>query len=783
MIESASLFTDFRSTELIMKWNNVSSLKWRLMVYFLVLALLPIIGISIANTTMSKTNIEKDKRIVAESLAAYQADSINDWFHQYQSQLELLATNGDIRSLEVDQVEGDLKGFVNYFGETFETLFVADFEGNVFASSDGSRPIIADRAYFKEILSTHKPTFSDAVESKVTGNVVFIIAVPIIEENEMIAVLGGSVTAKHLGEMLNSMQIGETGEVYLVSREGYFVTDSRFTEDLKEAGLIKERTALELKIETEGLKEAKEGTIGISTYEDYRGVPVLGAYTRLDNGWTLLVEQELAEVHHVSSTIQKTSLLAAGLIAIIAILAANLLSNNVAKPIQQLSKIAKGLALGQVTQEIRIHRKDEVGELADSFRQMVAYQKEIADASVRLAGGDLTAQIQPKCDGDTMGHAFAQMLTNLRYQITQVAESAQALQSASLDLAFASQQAGQATAEIAATVQQAARGSAQQAEALSRTACSVEQMSRAIDGVARGAQEQANGVSQVSEITSQINESVSKVAAYSDEVTQGALKATESAKQGSLVVTDTIRGMGNIKVKVAQSVKKVREMGEQSGKIGSILETIDDIAAQTNLLALNAAIEAARAGEHGKGFAVVADEVRKLAERSRDATSEVGALIHDIQNAVAEAVQAMNEGEKEVNLGESLAQNAGGALEAILNAAQVVHQKAENTSREAAQMHRLASELVGSAETVSAVVEENTAATEEMSAGANEVTQAIESIASVSEENNAFFEEVSASAAEMTAQVDNVSDSAQSLAEMAKVLQGVVARFQLGNVL
>jgi methyl-accepting chemotaxis protein len=222
-------------------------------------------------------------------------------------------------------------------------------------------------------------------------------------------------------------------------------------------------------------------------------------------------------------------------------------------------------------------------------------------------------------------------------------------------------------------------------------------------------------------------------------------------------------------------------MGDRSDQIGAIVETIDDIASQTNLLALNAAIEAARAGEHGKGFAVVADEVRKLAERSSVATKEIGGLIKGIQKTVNEAVVAMSESAGEVEVGVTQANNAGHALESIVAAADAVYQQADQATKAAEKMNLAANELVTAVDSVSAVIEENTAATEEMSAGAHEVTQSIENIASVSEENSASVEEVSASAEEMSAQVEEVSAAATSLEEMAQALQEVVSQFKLAT--
>jgi methyl-accepting chemotaxis protein len=237
--------------------------------------------------------------------------------------------------------------------------------------------------------------------------------------------------------------------------------------------------------------------------------------------------------------------------------------------------------------------------------------------------------------------------------------------------------------------------------------------------------------------------------------------------------------MASIKAKVGASAAKVRLMGQHSEQIGAIVETIDDIASQTNLLALNAAIEAARAGEHGKGFAVVADEVRKLAEKSATATKEIAGLIRGIQATVGEAVSAMDDGAREVELGVAQANESGQALAAIQSAADAVSQQVREIAEAAERMSASSGELAGAMEAVSAVVEENTAATEEMAAGSSEVTQSIQHIAEVSDQSSSAVQQVTVSVDQMTAQVEAVTGSAQALAEMAQDMQHTIARFTL----
>jgi methyl-accepting chemotaxis protein len=461
--------------------------------------------------------------------------------------------------------------------------------------------------------------------------------------------------------------------------------------------------------------------------------------------------------------------------------------NRIVGPLELIEQTSLDIALGDLgrnknrqAKDKVLKRKDDLGLMAHAFVSIITeYLGPMEKAVSQVAAGDLTVEIMPRSENDAVNIAIRTMVESLRKTVGQTQLSANELTSASKELSESARQASEATSQIAATIQQVAKGTQQQSESVTRTASSVEQVARAIDGVAKGAQEQARGVSQAANLMGELSEAIQQVTNNAEEATKQAKNAAEVARDGSLKVEKTIAGMNNIKAKVGLSAEKVAEMGQRSQQIGAIVETIDDIASQTNLLALNAAIEAARAGEHGKGFAVVADEVRKLAERSSTATKEIANLIRGIQQTVNQAVEAMNEGSSEVQIGVERANEAGHALSEILTQFEVLSSAAIESVKMSTKMTATSNELVAAIDGVSSVVEENTAATEEMSAGSGEVSQAIENIASVSEENSAAVEEVSASAEEMSAQVEEVTASSAALAEMANQLQELVAGFKL----
>ncbi len=463
----------------------------------------------------------------------------------------------------------------------------------------------------------------------------------------------------------------------------------------------------------------------------------------------------------------------------LAIVIVTIVIKMVVKPIRDFNKFMKEVATGNLNHDLSLKSKDELNEMETMVNHFLKNLRNISHIATQVADGDLTQQVTPISVNDTLGVAFSGMIANLGKAMKEIHNETVRLEKSSSQLAINAQQAGLASSQIAVTIQQVAMGTTQQSDSVTKTAVSIEQMSRAISDVANGAHEQSLSASKAADVTEKLDQAINQVAENAEKVKLESEKASSAASKGSETVADTVAGMGRIQEKVTQSATKVTEMGTKSEKIGSIIEAIEEISSQTNLLALNAAIEAARAGEAGKGFAVVADEVRKLADKTSQEAKEIADLVKSIQLTVKDAVESMEEGSREVESGVTMANSAGKALLNIQNTILTVTEQAVESAKAADAMKLSSQELVTAVNSVSAIVEENTAATEEMAASSSVVNQAIEDIASISEQNSAAVEEVSASAEEMSEQVEEVGRSIIELADMAKSLQRTLAQFNL----
>jgi methyl-accepting chemotaxis protein len=361
--------------------------------------------------------------------------------------------------------------------------------------------------------------------------------------------------------------------------------------------------------------------------------------------------------------------------------------------------------------------------------------------------------------------------------VIQVRGNAQDLAISSHQLESAANQSALATQQIATIIQQVAQGAQQTANAVQQTAVAAEDLNSAIEQISQGAEEQDKAVAMAAGAVAQMTTEIGRVTSSADLLSAAAEQARGAAGAGGLAVVQTVDGLGSIRQQTTASAERVRRLGGYSAQIGQIVSTIDAIAEQTNLLALNAAIEAARAGEHGRGFAVVADEVRKLAERSSKATKEIAQLIGAVQTGTAEAVEAMEESSREVDEGVRMADEARRTLVDMLATVNSTVEQIDSITEAARLMADASRGVVQAMGEVGEIAEQNRRATSRMAQVTNAMTTSIEQIAAVAEENSAGTEEASATTEEMAAHIEEMTAQVGQVAGAVDRLDSLVASF------
>ena len=561
---------------------------------------------------------------------------------------------------------------------------------------DGSTLFLGDREYFKQAIATKKNVVSDIILNKTTGKIGVNVASPVMNNGQVTGVLTGAISLQKLAKLINGMQFLDTGYGVIAASSGNVVVHPKRPEVDGKMSFLNKTLNPELKFKESELddrlialfKQAVDSGKQVrGTYRFADGVVRVGSFTPIQ-----LTENQrwimIVTAPEAEAFAHVTTLSYAMLLtSILCFIVAILCILLISR------RIAGPISL-------------------------------VRDECKLLAQGDLRGQSSQISSRDEIGQLagdFQIMRKNLQNLVRKVLAQSEQLAASSEELTSSAQQSAHAAHQVAASVGEIASGAEKQATASDRANASALEIAVKAKDISRTA----------------------------DGVTQIAVHASQTAGDGLNKVEQAVAQMNEIGKGSLVLESAIGELSRGSAKIGEIVALISAIAKQTNLLALNAAIEAARAGEQGRGFAVVADEVRKLAEESNHAAQQIGAVIKQNQSDMEKAVAASRSGSAGIQAGISMVNDTGETFKEIVNS-----------------IVRLSGEIQG----ISAAISQ-------LSGGNQTLVENIREIDSISRNTAAESQNVSAATQEQSASMQQIASASQNLAELAGELQAAVEKF------
>lgn len=676
---------------------NVKTIQTRLLVILLPLVLVALGLLSGVSYYLSQQSLTESIDQSAMGVGTDYANRVTAEMKLMMSQLEDLAANPYIRS------GTDKPAIIATLTETQKRL--GSFDVLAFALPDGTAVNslaaavnYSDRDYLKKVLATKKPVISDPLVSKATGKLAVILAVPVTNSGQLTGVVIGTFSMERMTALIKELKFLDTGYGQLVDESGLTIAHPTQPELTGKLNLLNKKINTDLKLQQAELDDnlielfktaAQAGKQSRQVYRFVDGVERVAVATPMElPGGKRWVMMVAAPQVEATREI-----------------------NRLARAIMSISVLV--LLIAAVVIVI----------IARRFAKPISL---IRDECLLLAKGDLRERETKVFSEDEIGQlakGFQEMRTHLRQLVTKVHAQSEQMAASSEQLTASADQSAQAANQVAIS----------------------------ITGVATGAENQLAAANETSVEVEQISDSIRKIAATSHAVAGQSAQAASKAHEGSKSVNSAVQQMTQIEQTVNASAKVVANLGERSKQIDEIVATISGIAGQTNLLALNAAIEAARAGEQGRGFAVVAEEVRKLAEQSEEATKQIASLIGGIQGDTDKAVQAMDNGTREVKLGAEVVNAAGQAFQ----------------------------EIVLLVTQVSDQVKEISIAIEQMAVGSQHIVSSVNRIDELSKRAAGEAQTVSAATEEQSASMEEIASSSQSLANLAMELREAVSKFSV----
>lgn len=507
---------------------------------------------------------------------------------------------------------------------------------------------------------------------------------------------------------------GNSGESYLVGKNNLLRSESRFFVEepepyyaaLRAAGVSPEtisamqsrNTSIGLQsVDSPGTRAALNGNAGFERFNDYRDVPVLSSYspvTVFDTTWALMSEIDIEEAFEDSTTLTTFLIYAAlgiiALVALVSFIVSLRFVSTFTTPILELGSTVAKINEGDTDARVNVTTQDEFGDLGDALN--------------KLMDEKIATLVESEKENEELNNSIIGLLTAAadmsdRDFTVRVPVAADVTGSVSDALNLMSSQVATVLKDVSSI-----------AAEVQTSALDVQQKGESVSALATDERAQ---VEKTMAALTQASETMESISALANNCNVIAIRASESTQKAVTQVTDTATGINGIRDTITETEKRIKRLGERSQEISSVVDIINNVAERTQVLALNASMQAAAAGEAGRGFSVVADEVQRLAKSSRESTSEITTLVGNIQAETSETMAAMNSAISQVVEGTKMAESSGKQMLETQKTTDellaVVKQVAEGSERQAAsstQLRQDAGDIVKSTEATAKQLEE-----------------------------------------------------------------------------
>jgi len=540
------------------------------------------------------------------------------------------------------------------------------------------------------------------------------------------------------------------------------------------------------------LTSAVNGSAGVVQTEDY----VYSYAPIASTDWVVIKQVPVNNAYALRDQIQQYLSVLIGLALVGLVTFGAFVGRDIRNSLTEVTERAEAIASGQIGEDINdTNRVDEIGQVKAAFADIQSYLRTVSEQanalsnrrfedpaldtkvpgrlgdSLNTMGQDLEGFVdeieQAKADAEQAQHEAENLAESLEQQAEEFSSVMRIAAEGDLTQRLETDTDNAAMAEIAAAfndmlsqlgqavdhIQTFAVNVDESAERITARADEVrttsEEVSTSVQAIADGAERQNENIQQAADQMSDLSATIEEVAAQADEVAETASEATEIGKVGSERATEAISVMNNIESRADEAIERVEALNEEMDRIGEIVDLIDDIAKQTNMLALNASIEAAQAGETGDGFGVVADEIKALAAETSKGTEEIATVISEVQTATEDTVTEIREMGNSVSDGIDTVEEAVDSLERIVDHVGTVDNGMQSISK----------------------------ITDEQASTTEDTVRMVDQVGSISEQNATQAESVSATAQQQTTATIEVTESIESLSSKAADLLELLDQF------